>query len=238
MTRQRWILIATAGAVVAAAALATEWQWLHDNKSSVVAGFTVLLFGATAALAAVTYRLFTTTASVAEQTHALARETHKLAEQTAALARETLEASKLADQHHQESLMPLIVFDGPVTCEDSNAGQGFRNVAVRGKVRNNGLGLVTMCDVSFGGIGEVFHAGAIGPNQEARVDHELSVQFPADDSWRSGPWRLILTYQNFAGAMATTEHFGHFNKSVFSTVFSPPKVVDRFAPATADSARR
>jgi hypothetical protein len=233
MSRIRWALAVIASAIVAAILLSLGWRWLHDNEESVVTAFTILLFIATAALAAVTYRLFTTTATVAGETHRLATETHSLSSQTAALARETLEASKLADQHHQESLMPLIVFEGTVRNEDQLAGQGFRAVKIHGKVKNNGLGLVTMCDVSFGDIGEVFHAGAIGPKQDALVFHELSVQFIREDSWRNGPWHLILRYQNFAGVMAQTEHFGKFNTTVFSTVFTPPKVVDRFAPATS-----
>lgn len=79
------------------------------------------MFYATLTLAIVTALLFNATRNMALQTKVLAQQTADMASKTADLATDTVDASNRADEHHQQSLWPLVVVSdlnnqGPASC--------------------------------------------------------------------------------------------------------------------------
>lgn len=157
-------------------------------------------------------------------TSKLAERTADVAEKTHELAQDTVAASRLADQHHQESLQPLVRFVGKVWAFPTQPG--WCAAHIEGELVNIGLGIATDCEVSIG-FGETHKAGPIG--KDDRVSVKLEISFGWQREHTAWPWHLILTYKNFVGAPATTDHFHTPGKlpDEYSTVYTPPIVINR-----------
>jgi hypothetical protein len=114
-------------------------------EQAVQIGVPIGILLATIALAIVTARLFGATATVAKETGELAKSTAKLVAATAALAEQSASANLLADKHHQESLLPVLVARSVAASTYATGSQLFYHVVI--EVRNVGLG--TAIDVRF-----------------------------------------------------------------------------------------
>jgi hypothetical protein len=106
-------------------------------------------------------------------------------------------------------------------------GTLWRDVVANGIIRNDGLGLAFECELSIMNVGETLKVGPVGRKQSTRVDYHVPMLFTHEARFSSGPWHLIIKYQNFVGELIVTEHFGRFGEAVFSTVFTPPQIRDR-----------
>lgn len=86
------------------------------------------MFWATVGLAIVTALLFNATRSMASQTKLLAKKTADMATETAALASDTVDATDRADEHHQQSLWPLIVVSSLNNYSSSSCSVWLHNI--------------------------------------------------------------------------------------------------------------
>lgn len=194
------------------------WCWLANNDRPISSLFAIVLAMMTGTLALVTYFLF-------KSTNKLASETGTLAQDTALLAQRTVESTILTDRHHQESLMPIVVFQGRAWSLGSS--QPSQHTAVAdGELTNIGLGPVLSCELSFG-FGESFKGGPIGVRGSIKVRHDVTYTSTHVDEHQ--PFHLTLWAVNAFGQSALTEVFGKFGDDVstYKTIYTPAPVVVR-----------
>jgi len=181
---------------------------------------------ATSALAVYTALMWKATATVAEQSSAqatqtqkLANETHALADQTQVLARETLAAAALSDRHHQESLTPLLVFDGNVTFDRN------RYIA-KGKLRNVGTGIALEPRIWIGELGQPSLTAPLAARAARSIECSVST---TDSKIRPNQLiKLVLLYKSIFKSEGKTEHHGKCDLPLsFNTVVFSPPIVDR-----------
>jgi len=165
---------------------------------------------------------------------AMAYQTAKVAKETAKLGKDTVDASKLADQHHQEAQIPLLRYVGGIVATPSGqtdwwvarSTSGPLSTVPFAEIENTGQGMARACKLSVG-FGEAIVVGPVGKDERVPVKFEVPFGHPGNDPPKA-PWHMTLTYENFVGEEATTEHFGLWDGSPdHSTIYQPPKIADR-----------
>ncbi len=169
---------------LADAASATKWytqEWVW------VLGQFVVLF----------VQAMLTVKIIQANTH-LARDTHRLAEKTKELVKASVDATSVADRHHQESLAPVIV---PVLGLAREGWNDTWHYMTKGSIYNVGLGPAVRVKVTVTPLGssqESAWVGAIGPGKQVELNHEwfIARDEREDPTPRRFPFAVEIAYQN------------------------------------------
>lgn len=197
-------------------------QVLLVLATTALALFTAFMWWSTRSVARGTAALGEQTAVLSQQTALLAAETATLARETTKVAVETLAATMLADQHHQEAMMPLVVLEHAIVQSPKGA------LVLTGMLRNIGPGIALKVRVWIGELGEQIHVGPLGAGASAPIN--LTV-FIGGGVRQEQPIKIVLLYENLFGAEAKTEHHGRCHvEGSFNTVVYPPSLVLRVTP--------
>jgi hypothetical protein len=178
----------------------------------------------------------------------LALVTWRLVVRTNQLAVDSLKATALADQAHQEQLMPICHFVGTIqmvfvgqnseaseftfTEVDALRAEGLQHVrtlyALTGKIRNDGPGTALNIQLDFvTGIREksqiwgVFPIGVLAPNADVPFSTSIAVWPEAPGNSPLLGWMFRISASNIFGQSAITLHAGGFINGTTMNVDSP-----------------
>lgn len=185
-----------------------------------VVGPTIFAALASAAAAGFTYLLARQTSTLSEQTKTLAEQTQRVADETARLARETLDSvniartgSDIADQHHQESQSPVLIFAGASLVYNSAVStQDSTVMNLHGGLWNVGfgvaLGVVIVVELP-GGQSAGRQIGTVNVSRDVPYGDNFPLTFPKG-SWPSGyplpNATVTISYKNIYNGTRTTTY--------------------------------
>jgi len=184
---------------------------------------------------------------VAVKTGELAAKTNAVAQVTGELARDTVDASRWADQHHQEQFSPIVVWD-VARCEyraasTTGTGSTSRGVYITGDLRNIGGGpaMNIKAFVEMGGYksdpNKPLQLGTLAAG-EGRIDYNRSILdvygFDVFDSvgGAEGPFTITIWAMSQFGTLIESKMVKTDLKKRTEAVFTRTPIKERVLPTS------